>query len=291
MDTKPLMDFLDSLATVSQLEESKNAIDNSLRGILSQLDDLKKQNAEQKSLLDRYARIMQEQTTLIAGLNRIVNDKMDLISDAVKMFNERIDQITAQPLYVKTEPEPMPEPEPISEPMPEPIQEPEQEPVHEPEPEPIQEPEPEPVQEPEPEPMPELIPEPEPEPVQEPEPEPMPEPKPMPKADSQTLADSIHVEETLADKLSKTVERTTLANSINTSHIETIQSAITIADRFRFQRELFSGNGALMSSTIDCLNNLSTKEEAEAYISGKFNWDSNNPAVADFLAIVSRKYC
>ena len=279
MDTKPLMDFLDSLATVSQLEESKNAIDNSLRGILSQLDDLKKQNAEQKTLLDRYARIMQEQTTLIAGLNRIVNDKMDLISDAVKMFNERIDQITAQPLYVKTEPEPMPEPEPISEPMPEPMPEPIQEPEQEPEQEPVHEPEPEPIQEPEPE------------PVQEPEPEPMPEPKPMPKADSQTLADSIHVEETLADKLSKTVERTTLASSINTSHIETIQSAITIADRFRFQRELFSGNGALMSSTIDYLNNLSTKEEAEAYISGKFNWDSNNPAVADFLAIVSRKYC
>lgn len=279
MDTKPLMDFLDSLATVSQLEESKNAIDNSLRGILSQLDDLKKQNAEQKSLLDRYARIMQEQTTLIAGLNRIVNDKMDLISDAVKMFNERIDQITAQPLYVKTEPEPIQEP--VHEPMPELIPEPEPEPMHEPEPEPIPEPEPEPVQEPEPE----LIPEP------EPEPEPMPEPKPMPKTDSQTLADSIHVEETLADKLSKTVEHTTLASSINTSHIETIQSAITIADRFRFQRELFSGNGALMSSTIDCLNNLSTKEEAEAYISGKFNWDSNNPAVADFLAIVSRKYC
>lgn len=267
MDNKPLIDFLDNLATASQIQESQNSLNDRMNEFLCQFEEIKKQNAEQKRLLDSYARILQDQTALIAGINRIVNDKMSDISEAFQMLYDRLDNITVvQPETVADVTEPNPESQKSFNTQPEP------------QPEPELKPEPEP----QPEPEPELQPEP------EIEPEPV-ESKLEPK--SQTLADSIPSEETLADKLSKTIEHNTLASTINASHIDSIQTAITIADRFRFQRELFSGNGALMSSTIDHLNTLSTMAEAENYIREKFNWNIENQAVADFYAIINRKYC
>ena len=106
----------------------------------------------------------------------------------------------------------------------------------------------------------------------------------------QTLADSIHTEESLADKLQKTVEHETVASALNSSHIESIKSAITIADRFRFQRELFGSNGALMSATVDELDSFTTMAEAEAYIARHFQWNDENETVRDFMAIVARRY-
>ncbi|MCQ2344746.1 MAG: hypothetical protein MJ002_07520 [Paludibacteraceae bacterium] len=280
MDTKPLIDFLDSLATTSQLEESKNAIERKLADILAQFDELKKQNAEQKRLLDGYAKIMENQTVLIAGLNNLVNDKLSCVSEALRNFSDHVDSLTTsspqQPIITEEHPSPLPPTEEHIDST-DPITPTESNITSESSPSSLTS-----ISSPS---------------IQTSEPtQPTPSTGPItdivtPDPTPQTLADSIHSEETLADKLSKTVEHTTLASTINSSHIETIQSAITIADRFRFQRELFSGNGALMSSTIADLNSFSTMEQAEAYIKEKFDWDSNNQAVSDFLAIISRKFC
>lgn len=73
--------------------------------------------------------------------------------------------------------------------------------------------------------------------------------------------------------------------------VEDLKKAISLADRFRFIRELFNGNGELMSATIDELNALTSFEEVEAYLSKHFpQWDGENSAVADFINIVSRKF-
>ncbi len=72
--------------------------------------------------------------------------------------------------------------------------------------------------------------------------------------------------------------------------IEDIRKAISLGDRFLFQRELFAGNGELMNKTIDKLNTLSSLEEAQKYISKHFSWDTDSQAYELFTNILKRRW-
>ena len=72
--------------------------------------------------------------------------------------------------------------------------------------------------------------------------------------------------------------------------ISNIRDAISIGDRFLFQRELFRQDGELMNKTIDHLNQLSSLSEAKAYIEKKFNWSQDNPAYELFINILKRRW-
>lgn len=79
-------------------------------------------------------------------------------------------------------------------------------------------------------------------------------------------------------------------DSITHQKIEDIRQAISLGDRFLFQRELFGGNGELMTKTIAYLNNLSSFEDAQRYIAKKFTWEVDNPAVERFMQILNRRF-
>lgn len=81
-----------------------------------------------------------------------------------------------------------------------------------------------------------------------------------------------------------------LANSIANQKVDDIRQAINIGDRFRFQRELFNGNGEVMNKTIAYLNQLAKFEEAESFLKAKFGWAEDNTHAEDFLQIVRRRY-
>ena len=81
-----------------------------------------------------------------------------------------------------------------------------------------------------------------------------------------------------------------MADKIASSKISSIKSAISIADRFRFQRELFSGNADLMNSTLDRLDACSTIEEAEDIINDFTEWNPENENVNDFLKLLGRRF-
>ena len=101
----------------------------------------------------------------------------------------------------------------------------------------------------------------EPEPESEPEPEiaqPEPEPEPVPH--------------TVVPKVSD------------------IKKAISLGDRFLFQRELFGGNGEKMAKTIAELNRLSGLDEAEAYIDKHFSWDKQSSTYELFYNILKRRW-
>ena len=103
--------------------------------------------------------------------------------------------------------------------------------------------------------------EPEPESESEPEiaqPEPEPEPEPVPH--------------TVVPKVSD------------------IKKAISLGDRFLFQRELFGGNGEKMAKTIAELNRLSGLDEAEAYIDKHFSWDKQSSTYELFYNILKRRW-
>ena len=119
--------------------------------------------------------------------------------------------------------------------------------------------EPEPVVEPivEPAPQPEV----KAEPVVEPAPAPQPAPRPVPQQ-----------------------------TSLFGAAVEDIRQAISLGDRFLFQRELFAGNGELMQKTLDELNALGSLEEAMDYVADNFEWDSDSTAVQLFENVLKRRF-
>lgn len=85
-------------------------------------------------------------------------------------------------------------------------------------------------------------------------------------------------------------EDNSVSNSLSNQKIEDIRLAINIGDRFRFQRELFDGNGETLNKTISYLNQLAHYTEAERFLKSKFGWSNDNPHAEEFLKIVKRRY-
>ena len=72
--------------------------------------------------------------------------------------------------------------------------------------------------------------------------------------------------------------------------VSDIKKAISLGDRFLFQRELFGGNGELMAKTIADLNKLGSLDEAEAFIEKRFSWDKESSAYELFYNILKRRW-
>ena len=72
--------------------------------------------------------------------------------------------------------------------------------------------------------------------------------------------------------------------------ITNIRDAVSLGDRFLFQRELFDTDGELMNKTIDTLNRMHSLDEAMAYINKRFRWDTESQAYELFVNILKRRY-
>lgn len=72
--------------------------------------------------------------------------------------------------------------------------------------------------------------------------------------------------------------------------VEDIRQAISLGDRFLFQRELFAGNGELMQKTLDEINNLGSLNEAMDYVLNNFDWDKESTAVQLFENVLKRRF-
>ena len=95
---------------------------------------------------------------------------------------------------------------------------------------------------------------------------------------------SVTVHDTLTDK------DNSLSNNLANQKVDDIRLAINVGDRFRFQRELFGGNGEVLNKTISYLNQLSKFSEAESFLKSKFGWTEDNIHAEEFLQIVKRRY-
>lgn len=71
--------------------------------------------------------------------------------------------------------------------------------------------------------------------------------------------------------------------------VDDIRLAISLGDRFLYQRELFGQNAELMQRTLTELNALSSFDEAMNYIS-RFNWDSDSPTYQQFIVTLHRRF-
>ena len=119
--------------------------------------------------------------------------------------------------------------------------------------------EPEPVIEPEPV-KESVIPE---EPVKEPEPKPAPELFDEPQASKAVLYGK---------------------------PVDDIRQAISLGDRFLYQRELFGQNAELMQRTLTDLNALRSFDEAVSYIMTHFQWDADSSTYQQFIVTLHRRF-
>ena len=82
----------------------------------------------------------------------------------------------------------------------------------------------------------------------------------------------------------------TNADAHSMKKVDDIRQAISIGDHFRFQRELFAGNGELMNKTIAKLNQMASLDEAMKYLQAKFTWKADDETADSFLQILRRRY-
>ena len=197
----------------------------------------------------------------VAGESLPMLEEMQRNADEIKGHLSAMQQIHDEAMQAQAEPEvevdliyPEDEEATVELPQEAPAAEPVAEPAHEPvsEPEPVVEPQPEPVVEPQP--------------VVEPEPAPAPASAPQPEA-----------------------PRAPQQTSLFGSPVADIRQAVSIGDRFLFQRELFGGNAEKLQQTLTELNTLHSFDEAVAFIE-RFGWDKQSPTHELFINVLRRRF-
>jgi hypothetical protein len=78
--------------------------------------------------------------------------------------------------------------------------------------------------------------------------------------------------------------------SIANKKVDDIRQAISLGDRFRFQRELFRNNGEDMNKTLSYINLLATYDEVVSFLQSKYAWPDDNATAKDFYQIIRRKF-
>ena len=68
-----------------------------------------------------------------------------------------------------------------------------------------------------------------------------------------------------------------------------IRQAISLGDRFLYQRELFGQNAELMQRTLTELDKLGSFDEAVAYIN-RFGWDTESSTYQQFIVTLHRRF-
>ena len=68
-----------------------------------------------------------------------------------------------------------------------------------------------------------------------------------------------------------------------------IRQAISLGDRFLYQRELFGQNAELMQKTLTELNALGSFDEAMEYIR-RFGWDTESNSYQQFIVTLHRRF-
>ena len=136
---------------------------------------------------------------------------------------------------------------------------------------------------------------PKPQPVAEPEEQKLPE---LPEIQESPEPVVEQVEEPVVEQVAEPIAESVEAEKKEPSSpkavlygkpVDDIRLAISLGDRFLYQRELFGQNAELMQRTLNELNELGSFEEAVAYIS-RFGWDTESKTYQQFLVTLHRRF-
>ena len=115
-----------------------------------------------------------------------------------------------------------------------------------------------------------------------------PAPAPQPEATAEPVAEPTQPRHNATQQLHNATQP--LQTSLFGTAVEDIRQAISLGDRFLFQRELFAGNGELMQKTLDEINGLGSLSEAMDYVLDNFDWDKESTAVQLFENVLKRRF-
>ena len=122
------------------------------------------------------------------------------------------------------------------------------------------------------------------EPVAEPVVEPAPEPEPVVEQHVVTQP-----EPAPAPAPQPEAPRAPQQTSLFGAAVTDSRQAVSIGDRFLFQRELFGGNAEKLQQTLTELNALHSFDEAVAFIE-RFGWDRQSPTYELFTNVLRRRF-
>lgn len=118
---------------------------------------------------------------------------------------------------------------------------------------------------------------------------PMPAPQPIvEEVKVEEPAPQPKVEEVKEEEVK--VEEVTSKASIYGKAVADIRQAISIGDRFLYQRELFEQNAELMQRTLNELDQLHSFAEAMDYINAHFHWDQESNTYQQFIVTLHRRF-
>ena len=97
-------------------------------------------------------------------------------------------------------------------------------------------------------------------------------------------------QEAKGERLEAKVEQASPKAAVYGKAVGDIRLAISLGDRFLYQRELFGQNAELMQKTLTKLNEMHSFDEALAFISKNFNWDTESNTYQQFLVTLHRRF-
>ena len=118
---------------------------------------------------------------------------------------------------------------------------------------------------------------------------PVVEPQPEPVKEEPVVAPEPAQEEPVVLEEPKEEEQASPKAAVYGKAVDDIRQAISLGDRFLYQRELFGQNAELMQRTLTEINALGSFDEAMNYLA-KFNWDQESNSYQQFIVTLHRRF-
>lgn len=128
------------------------------------------------------------------------------------------------------------------------------------------------------------------EPVVEPEMEIEPSPEPEVTEEPKQPAPELFAKQVTANTELPEDDQASSKTVLYGTPVGDIRQAISLGDRFLYQRELFGQNAELMQKTLNDLNALRSFDEAVSYIMTHFKWDAESSTYQQFLVTLHRRF-
>lgn len=113
---------------------------------------------------------------------------------------------------------------------------------------------------------------------------PLEEPKPAVEPQPKSIIEEPVIKEEPAQE-----EQVSPKAAVYGKAVDDIRQAISLGDRFLYQRELFGQNAELMQRTLTELNALGSFDEAMNYIA-QFGWDQESNSYQQFIVTLHRRF-
>lgn len=115
--------------------------------------------------------------------------------------------------------------------------------------------------------------------------------KPLAKnGDKKIVAEKFEASNSLNELIGKQKREKILATQLKNKPLSDIKSAISLNDKIRFIKDLFSGDKEKYTYSIEQLNNFQNLDQALRYLDSHFDFNENNEVFQDLLELVYRRY-